>query len=107
MGCLKFKIKPIWQAELFFERLRQGLEIKKSRGATENAARIQAGVAIIACRLAAVARRELEPGRSIHGLPQISGVSPTGKTPMREPFERRATDIPDASTTPFLHGLFD
>ena len=96
-----------WQVELFFKWLKQHLKIKKFWGTSENAMRIQMGVAIITYCLVAIVRDELKLKRSTYELLQILGISLTDKTPMRELFEKRETGTPDAQTTPFIPGLLD
>ena len=96
-----------WQVELFFKWLKQHLRIKKFWGTTENAVRIQVGVAVAAFCLVAIVRKRLGVGRPAYEMLQILSVSLTDKTPMRELFERGElppTEVPD---TPFLPGLFD
>ena len=96
-----------WQVELFFKWLKQHLKIKKFWGTSENAVRIQMGVAIITYCLVAIVRDELKLKRSTYELLQILGISLTDKTPMRELLEKRETGTPDAQTTPFIPGLLD
>ena len=92
---------------MFFKWLKQHLKIKKFWGTSENAVRIQMGVAIITYCLVAIVRDELKLKRSTYELLQILGISLTDKTPMRELFEKRETGTPDAQTTPFIPGLLD
>ena len=93
--------------ELFFKWLKQHLKIKKFWGTSENAVRIQMGVAIITYCLVAIVRNELKLKRSTYELLQILGISLTDKTPMRELFEKREIVAPEAQTTPFIPGLLD
>ena len=99
--------KNRWQVELFFKWLKQHLKIKKFWGTSENAVRIQIGVAIITYCLVAIIRNELKLKRSIYELLQILGISLTDKTPVRELFEKREMDALDAKTTLFIPGLLD
>ena len=99
--------KNRWQVELFFKWLKQHLKIKKFWGTSENAMRIQLGVAIITYCLVAIMRNELKLKRSTYELLQILGISLTDKTPMRELFEKREIVAPEPQTTPFIPGLLD
>ena len=96
-----------WQVELFFKWLKQHLKIKKFWGTSENAVRIQMGVAIITYCLVAIVRNELKLERSTYELLQILGISLTDKTPMRDLFEKRENGVSEAQTTPFIPGLLD
>lgn len=60
--------KNRWQMELFFKWLKQHLKIKKFWGTSENAMRIQMGVAIITYCLVAIMRNELKLKRSTYEL---------------------------------------
>ena len=99
--------KNRWQVELFFKWLKQHLKIKKFWGTSENAVRIQMGVAIITYCLVAIVRNELKLERSTYELLQILGISLTDKTPMRDLFEKREIGASEASTSPFIPGLLD
>ena len=99
--------KNRWQVELFFKWLKQHLKIKKFWGTSENAMRIQMGVAIITYCLVAIMRNELKLKRSTYELLQILVISLTDNTPMRELFEKREIVAPEAQTTPFIPGLLD
>lgn len=96
-----------WQVELFFKWLKQHLRIKKFWGTTENAVRIQVGVAIAVFCLVAIVRKKLGIGRSPYEMLQILSVSLTDKTSVRELFERSELSLPEAQGTPFLPGFFD
>ena len=96
-----------WQVELFFKWLKQHLRIRKFWGTTENAVRIQVGVAIITCCLVAIVRKALGLERSAYEMLQILSVSLTDKTPMRELFEKSNVPASEVQGTPFLPGLFD
>ena len=96
-----------WQVELFFRWLKQHLRIKKFWGTTENAVRIQVGVAIAVFCLVAIVRKKLGIMRSAYEMLQILSVSLTDKTSVRELFERSELSLPEAQGTPFLPGFFD
>ena len=96
-----------WQVELFFKWLKQHLRIKKFWGTTENAVRIQVGVAVAAFCLVAIVRKKLGVKRPACEMLQILSVSLTDKTPMRELFERSELPTTETQGTPFLPGLFD
>ncbi len=95
-----------WQVELFFKWLKQHLRIKRFWGTSENAVRIQVGVAVAAFCLVAIVRKKLEIKRSAYEMLQILSVSLTDKTPLRELFERSEV-TPVVQGTPFLPGFFD
>ena len=96
-----------WQAEPFFKWLKQNLRIKKFWGTTENAVRIQVGVAVAAFCLVAIVRKRLGIKRPACEMLQILSVSLTDKTPMRELVERSELPPPEIQGTPFLPGFFD
>jgi hypothetical protein len=96
-----------WQVELFFKWLKQHLRIRKFWGTSENAVRIQVGVAVAAFCLVAIVRKRLGVKRSAYEMLQILSVSLTDKTPMRELFERSELPPTEAQGTPFLPGFFD
>lgn len=85
-----------WQVELFFKWLKQHLRIKKFWGTTENAVRIQVGVAIAVFCLVAIVRKKLGIRRSAYEMLQILSVSLTDKTSVRELFERSELSLPEA-----------
>ena len=96
-----------WRMELFFKWLKQHLRIKKFWGTTENAVRIQVGVAIAVFCLVAIVRKKHGIRRSAYEMLQILSVSLTDKTSVRELFERSELSLPEAQATPFLPGLID
>ena len=85
----------------------QNNKIKKFWGTSENAVRIQVGVAIITYCLVAIVRNVLKLERSTYELLQILGISLTDKTPMRDLFEKREIGEFKAPNTPFIPGLLD
>lgn len=93
-----------WQMEPFFKWLKQHLRIKRFWGTSENAVRIQVGVAVAAFCLVAIVRKKLEIKRSAYEMLQILSVSLTDRTPLRELFER--SELTPVGT-PFLPGFFD
>ncbi len=95
------------QVELFFKSLKQHLRIKKFWGTTENAARIQVGVAIAVFCLVAIVRKKLGIRRSAYEMLQILSVSLPDKTSVRELFERSALSLPEAQGTPFVPSFLD
>lgn len=95
-----------WQVELFFKWLKEHLRIKRFWGTSENAVRIQVGVAVAAFCLVAIVRKKLEIKRSAYEMLQILSVSLTDRTPLRELFERSEL-TPVVQGTPFLPGFFD
>ena len=92
---------------MFFKWLKQHLKIKKFRGTSADAVRLQMAVAIITYCLVAIVRDELKLKRSTYELLQILGISLTDKTLLLELFEMREISIQDAQTTPFIPGLLD
>ena len=86
---------------------KQHLRIKKFWGTTENAVRIQVGVAIAVFCLVAIVRKKLGIMRSAYEMLQILSGSLTDKTSVRELFERSELSLPEAQATPFLPGFFD
>ena len=99
--------KNRWQIELFFKWLKQHLRIKEFWGTTENAVRIQVGVAVAVFCLVAIVRKRLGIRRPAYEMLQVLSVSLTDKTPMRELFERSDLTPTEAQGTPFLPGFFD
>ena len=68
------------QVELFFKWLKQHLRIKKFRGTTENAVRIQTYCAIITYCLVAIVQHDMQLERSVYEVLQILSISLTDKT---------------------------
>lgn len=77
-----------WQVELFFKWLKQHLKIKKFWGTTENAVRIQIYCAIITYCLLSIVKHDMKLERSVYEILQITGISLTDKTHLRDLFDR-------------------
>jgi IS4 transposase len=77
-----------WQVELFFKWLKQHLKIKKFWGTTENAVRIQIYCAIITYCLVSIVKHDMKLERSVYEILQITGISLTDKTHLRDLFDR-------------------
>lgn len=80
--------KNRWQVESFFKWLKQHLKIKKFRGTTENAVRIQIYVAICTYCLVAIVQKDMQLDRSTYEVLQILSISLTDKTHLRDLFDR-------------------
>jgi hypothetical protein len=80
--------KNRWQVELFFKWLKQHLKIKKFRGTTENAVRIQIYAAICTYCLVAIVQKDMQLDRSTYEVLQILSISLTGKTHLRDLFDK-------------------
>ena len=74
--------------ELFFKWIKQHLRIKKFRGTSENAVRIQIYCAIITYCLVAIVQHDMRLERSIYEVLQILGISLTDKTHLRDLFDK-------------------
>lgn len=85
--------KNRWQVELFFKWLKQHLKIKKFRGTTENAVRIQIYVAICTYCLVAIVQNDMQLDRSTYEVLQILSISLTDKTHLRDLFDRTKFQI--------------
>ena len=81
-----YKIR--WQIELFFKWLKQHLKVKKFRGDTENAVRTLIYAAIIAYCLVAIIQHDLKLDRTTYEVLQISSISLTDKTCLRDLFNK-------------------
>ncbi|MEA5045669.1 MAG: IS4 family transposase [Petrimonas sp.] len=80
--------KNRWQVELFFKWLKQHLKIKKFRGTTENAVRIQIYVAICTYCLVAIVQKDMKLDRSTYEVLQVLSISLTDKTHLRDLFDK-------------------
>jgi IS4 transposase len=80
--------KNRWQVELFFKWLKQHLKIKKFRGTSENALKIQVYSAIITYCLVAITQHDLKFEPSTYEILQIPGISLTDKTLLRNLFDK-------------------
>ena len=80
--------KNRWKVELFFKWLKQHLKIKKFRGTTENAVRIQIYVAMFTYCLVTIVQTDMQLDRSTYEALLILSISLTDKTPLRDLFER-------------------
>ena len=74
--------------ELFFKWIKQHLRIKKFRGTSENAVRIQIYCAIITYCLVAIVQHDMRLERSIYEVLQILGISLTDKTHLHDLFDK-------------------
>ena len=99
--------KNRWQIELFFKWLTQHLKIKKFRGTTENAVRIQIAAAITAYCLVAIVQHDMKLKRSTYEVLQILSISLTDKTPLRELFDKTYSNDVKEQFGPLIPGLFD
>jgi hypothetical protein len=73
---------------LFFKWIKQHLKIKRFWGTTENAVRIQIYCTITTYCLVAIVHHDLKLEGSIYETLQILGISLTGKTPIRDLFDK-------------------
>ncbi|MEA4995958.1 MAG: IS4 family transposase [Petrimonas sp.] len=80
--------KNRWQVELFFKWLKQHLKIKKFRGTTENAVRIQIYIAICTYCLVAIVQKDMKLDRSTYEVLQVLSISLTDKTHLRDLFDK-------------------
>lgn len=80
--------KNLWQVKLFFKWLKLHLKIKKFRGTTENADRIQIYVAIRIYCLIAIVQKDMQLHRSTYEVLQILNISLTNKTHLRNLYKR-------------------
>jgi hypothetical protein len=77
-----------WKVELFFKWLKGHLKIKRFWGTNENAVRIQIYCAIITYCLMTIVKRDMWLDRSVYEVLQITGISLTDKTPLRDLFDK-------------------
>lgn len=99
--------KNRWQVELFFKWLKQHLKIKKFRGTSENAVRIQVYCAIISYCLVAVVQHDMQLERSIYEVLQILSISLTDKSHLVDLFSQsKFNNVKDQSGLDGL-SLFD
>lgn len=100
-----------WSVELFFKWIKQHLRIKKFRGTSENAVRIQIYCAIITYCLVAVVQHDIKLERSIYEVLQILGISLTDKTHLRDLFDKsnfkNVSVLYDSSDFNSVHFLVD
>jgi len=73
-----------WQAELFFKWIKQHLRIKRFYGTSENAVRTQIWIAISVYVLAAIIKKQLRLGVSLHTLLQILSLTLFEKVPLQQ-----------------------
>ena len=78
--------KVHWSLELFFKWVKQHLKIKKFRGDSEYAARIQIYTAIISYCLVAFVHHEMKIETSVYNALQVLGNSLTDSTPLADLF---------------------
>ena len=91
----------------FFKWLKQHLKIKKFRGTTENAVRIQIAVAIITYCLVAIVHHDMKLERSTYEVLQILSISLTDKTHLSNLFDKtKFNDVKELDCPLFLW-LFD
>ncbi len=81
--------KNRWSVELFFKWIKQHLKIKKFRGTSENAVRIQIYCAIITHYLVAIMQHDMRLERSVYEVLQILGISLTEKTHIQDLFDKK------------------
>ena len=99
--------KKRWLVELFFKWLKQHLKIKRFWGTTKNAVRIQISVAIITYCLVAIVHHDMQLKRSTYEVLQILSISLTGKTRLRDLFDKTIfNDVKELDYSLFK-GLFD
>ncbi len=77
-----------WSVELFFKWIKQHFRIKKFRGTSENAIRIQIYCAIITYCLVAIVQHDMKLERSIYDVLQILGISLTDKIHLSNLFDK-------------------
>lgn len=93
--------------KLFFKWLKQHLKIKRFWGTTENAVRIQISVAIITYCLVAIVQHDMQLKRSTYEVLQILSISLTGKTNLRDLFDKTNFNDVKEPDCPLFEGLFD
>ena len=71
-----------WQVELFFKWIKQHLRIKAFYGTSDNAVKIQVGIAISVYVLVAIVKKELGVQRSLTEILQILSLVLFEKTPV-------------------------
>ena len=99
--------KKRWLIELFFIWLKLHLKIKKFRGTTDNAVRIQISVVIITYCLVAIVQHDMKLKRSTYEVLQILSMSLTDKTHSCDLFDKtNFNDVKDLND-PLIPGLFD
>ncbi len=99
--------KKRWLIELFFKWLKQHLKIKKFRGTTKNAVRIQIAVAIITYCLVAIVHHDMKLERSTYEVLQILSISLTDKTHLTDLFDTTKFNDVKELDCPLFPGLFD
>ena len=99
--------KKRWLVELFFKWLKQHLKIKKFRGTTENAVRIQIAVVIITYCLVAIVHHDMKLERSTYEVLQILSISLTDKTHLSNLFDKTKFNDVKELDCPLFPGLFD
>ena len=77
-----------WSVELFFKWIKQHLRIKRFRGTSENAVRIQIYCAIITYCLVAIVQHDMKLERSLYEVIQILGISLTDKNQSPRPLRQ-------------------
>ena len=80
--------KNRWLIELFFKWLKQHVKIKKFWGTTENAVRIQIYIAISTYLLVSIVTHDMQFDRSNYEILQILSISLTGKTHLKDLFDK-------------------
>lgn len=99
--------KKRWLVVLFFKWLKRHLKIKRFWGTTKRTVRIQIAVDIITYCLVAVVHHDMKLERSTYEVLQILSISLTGKTHLRDLFDKTKFNNIKELDYPFFEGLFD
>ena len=95
-----------WQVELFFKGIEQHLRIKPFYGTSDNAVKIQVGIAISVDVLVAIVKKERGVQRSWTEILQILGLVLFEKTPILQALSEETTQTADPEQ-PNQKTLFD
>ena len=99
--------KNRWSVELFLKWVKRHLKIKKFRGDSENAVRIQIYTAIISYCLVAVVHHKLKLQMSVYNTLQVLGISLTDTTPLEDLFSKSNLNINKELDGVYEPTLFD
>jgi transposase len=95
-----------WQVELFFKWIKQHLRIEAFYGTSDNAVKIQVGIAISVYVLVAIVKKELRVKRSLSEMLQILSLTLFEKTPIFQALSESKSQDPEPSFPNQLN-LFD
>lgn len=87
-----------WQVELFFQWIKQHLQIKAFFGTSENAVKSQIWIAISVYVLVAIVRKRLRLETSLYQTLQVLSITLFEKTPILQAFQvdGSGNDFPDS-----------